>query len=95
VQGAEKTGCAEPLQPWAGKGLWWRLVLWLKPTIRVALALEPLPRQPLEALKTHVLQAMNASEFYDTNVEAKRLVQTAGSWSELIAQLADNFYREY
>ena len=62
-------------------------------TIRVALDLELLPTQSVEALKEEVLQAMSASEFYDAAPKAKWLVRTTANWSELVAQLAHDFYQ--
>jgi hypothetical protein len=84
VQGALKTDNVGPF---------WGFNLLGGQTIRVALELELLPNQSVEVLKEQVLQAMNDSELYDADPEAKRLVQAAVNWSELLAQLAHDFYQ--
>jgi hypothetical protein len=86
VQGAEKTGHVGPF---------WGFNVLGGQTIRVALALEPLPQQSVEMLKKQVLQAMHASEFYDAETETKWFVRSKVEWPELVAQLAQDFYRVY
>jgi hypothetical protein len=86
VRNAEKVGHIGPF---------WGFNVFGGQTILVALDLEPLPRQSEEALKKQVLQAMQASEFYDAETKAKGLVRSTTKWSALVAQLTEDFYRVY
>jgi len=82
VQAAKKVATVGP---------WWRF----GQTLRVALTLEPLPVYSVGALKSQLLQALEASEFYDADPETKQLVQSSVDWPNLVAQLARNFYQAY
>lgn len=86
VQAAEKI---TPVGPF------WGFNLLGGQTLRVALALEPLPPYSLEVLKQRVVQAMDGMKALDGHPETKSLVRATSSWSDLVAQLADDYYRRY
>ena len=86
VQAAEKITTVGPF---------WGFTLLGGQTLRVALALEPLPPASLDVLKQRVLQAMDGMEALDGHPETKCVVRAASSWSELVAQLANEYYRRY
>ncbi|SDY94420.1 hypothetical protein [Hymenobacter psychrophilus] len=86
VQAAEKITTMGPF---------WGFDLLGGQTFRVALALEPLPPDSLAVLKQRLEQAMDGMEALDGHPETKRLVRNASSWAELVAQLADDYYRQY